>query len=270
MGSSNKTTNLNLSQFASNDKPGWLSDYNADMKHIDDHMGDMDAELASVGRDLAAHKANKQNPHEVTAAQVGAASGADLTATNSDLTAHKANKQNPHGVTAAQVGAASSADLAATNSGLASHKLDKTNPHGVTAAQVQTYTKAEIDALLRNKANVEAANNIALLNGPDVVQRGANTCFYTKNVLNEVTIVFSLQYKHSVSDGIVPNTLLATMPAGHLPWGGYIIPIYNNLVSGQCEAGICFMYADGRIIFQQSPSGKAYTLFACFSYLAKP
>lgn len=35
MASTNKTPNLNLSQFASTDKPAWLTDYNADMSSID-------------------------------------------------------------------------------------------------------------------------------------------------------------------------------------------------------------------------------------------
>lgn len=35
MASTNKTTNYDLSQFVSSDKPGWLTDYNADMGKID-------------------------------------------------------------------------------------------------------------------------------------------------------------------------------------------------------------------------------------------
>lgn len=41
---------------------------------------------------------NRNNPHGVTAAQVGAAPA-------TDLTAHTGNRNNPHGVTAAQAGA---------------------------------------------------------------------------------------------------------------------------------------------------------------------
>lgn len=36
MASTNKTTNLKLSQFLGTDKPAWLTDYNADMQKIDD------------------------------------------------------------------------------------------------------------------------------------------------------------------------------------------------------------------------------------------
>lgn len=76
--------------------------------------------------DLTAHTGNTNNPHSVTAAQVGAdPTGTATSAVNthnqaqnahsalfsakanaSDLTAHVDNTSNPHGVTAAQVGAA--------------------------------------------------------------------------------------------------------------------------------------------------------------------
>lgn len=39
MGSTNKTTNLELSQFLGTDKPSWLNDYNADMLAIDSAVG---------------------------------------------------------------------------------------------------------------------------------------------------------------------------------------------------------------------------------------
>lgn len=39
MASTNKTTNLSLSQFIATDKPSWLSDYNADMTKIDAGYG---------------------------------------------------------------------------------------------------------------------------------------------------------------------------------------------------------------------------------------
>ncbi len=53
---------------------------------------------AAVQASVDAHTGSKDNPHGVTAAQVGAAATAELNA-------HTANRSNPHGVTAAQVGA---------------------------------------------------------------------------------------------------------------------------------------------------------------------
>ncbi len=68
------------------------------------------------------HVDDKNNPHEVTAEQVGAAK-------DSDLTNHINDKNNPHQVTAEQVGAAKGTDLN-------NHINDKNNPHEVTAEQV--------------------------------------------------------------------------------------------------------------------------------------
>jgi len=67
------------------------------------------------------HRKRRDNPHEVAAGQVGAA-------TVAGLAAHLAGV-NPHGVTAEQVGAA-------TTTALSDHVADTDNPHGVTALQV--------------------------------------------------------------------------------------------------------------------------------------
>lgn len=47
MGSTNKTANLQLSQFVATDKPAWLSDYNGDMSKIDTAYGTLDASVGS-------------------------------------------------------------------------------------------------------------------------------------------------------------------------------------------------------------------------------
>ena len=77
---------------------------------------------AQIPASITNHIANKQNPHGVTAAQVGAIPTAQKGAANgvatldanrqlissqipTNITSHIANRQNPHGVTAAQVGA---------------------------------------------------------------------------------------------------------------------------------------------------------------------
>ena len=57
------------------------------------------------------------------------------------LDAHMKDKNNPHGVTAAQIGAVTQAELTA-------HADNKNNPHGVTAAQIGAITQAELQAAL--------------------------------------------------------------------------------------------------------------------------
>lgn len=46
MSSTNKTPNLNLSQFLAEDIPAWLTDYNNDMEAIDTRVGEMDEGLS--------------------------------------------------------------------------------------------------------------------------------------------------------------------------------------------------------------------------------
>lgn len=70
---------------------------------------------------ITTHTSNVNNPHAVTAAQVGAA-------TSSALESHTNNRSNPHAVTAAQIGAA-------TAGALTSHTSNRSNPHAVTLAQ---------------------------------------------------------------------------------------------------------------------------------------
>ncbi|CAH6960644.1 conserved hypothetical protein [Vibrio chagasii] len=84
---------------------------------------------------LAAHTGDTDNPHEVTPAQIGAA-------TTEALSSHTGDTDNPHEVTAAQVGAAP-----------ASHVSDTDNPHGVTAEQVGAVSEEELDSHLEDTDN---------------------------------------------------------------------------------------------------------------------
>lgn len=65
----------------------------------------VNAKVGTAKEDIANHTANKQNPHGVTAAQLG------LGTVKADLANHTANKQNPHGVTADQIGAITMKEL---------------------------------------------------------------------------------------------------------------------------------------------------------------
>lgn len=70
----------------------------------------------------------------------------------SNLTAHTGNTNNPHGVTAEQVGADVAGSAAAVTATLTSHTSNSSNPHSVTAEQVGarpdtwTPTAAEVGA----------------------------------------------------------------------------------------------------------------------------
>lgn len=60
MASTNKTTNLQLSQFITTDKPSWLSDYNADMLKIDTGYGTAIQDAASAVSGAASASAAAQ------------------------------------------------------------------------------------------------------------------------------------------------------------------------------------------------------------------
>lgn len=75
---------------------------------------------AAVQKNLDAHTGNKNNPHAVTAAQVGADPAGSAAAVQSSLSAHTGNRSNPHGVTAQQVGADPAGTAAAVQQALAS------------------------------------------------------------------------------------------------------------------------------------------------------
>lgn len=108
--------------------------------------------LNDLSTDITEHKNNKQNPHSVTAAQIGLGNvTTELATVERNLSAHEKNTDNPHNVTAAQIGLGnvdntSDADkpvsskqniaISAVEDQIILHKDNKNNPHAVTAAQV--------------------------------------------------------------------------------------------------------------------------------------
>ena len=53
MASTNKTTNLDLSQFVSTDRPDWLTDYNSDMEKIDAWAAMTESDISTVTADAS-------------------------------------------------------------------------------------------------------------------------------------------------------------------------------------------------------------------------
>ena len=88
---------------------------------------------------IEVHTSNTSNPHNVTAAQTGAAA-------KTDFDAHVNNTNNPHKVTATQIGAALSSDLTA-------HTTNLNNPHKVTAAQLNVPTMAQFNSHINDTNN---------------------------------------------------------------------------------------------------------------------
>ena len=99
---------------------------------------------ADAKKAAADHAARTDNPHKVTASQVGAYTKAQVDAkgyvtksvTNGLATASALSAETTRAKNAEQANA----------SAISTHKADKKNPHGVTASQVGAYTKAQVDA----------------------------------------------------------------------------------------------------------------------------
>ena len=175
------------------------------LAYVDAQNTGFSSEIAALQAALTAHINNVSNPHQVTAAQVGAytiaQSNANLSAAQAtlntsigavqtNLTTHMQNVSNPHEVTAAQVGAytttQSDANLAAAvttlNGGistvqtnLTSHTNNTNNPHAVTAAQVGSFTIAQTNSAI-------AASAATLSTATSTVAN--NLTSHTQNVSN--------------------------------------------------------------------------------------
>ena len=97
---------------------------------------DASGSAAAVQTKLDTHTANRNNPHQVTAEQVGADASGSAAAVQTKLDTHTANRNNPHQVTAEQVGADASGSAAAVQTKLDTHAANRNNPHQVTAEQI--------------------------------------------------------------------------------------------------------------------------------------
>ena len=124
--------------------------------------------------DIDAHLVDKNNPHQVTAEQVGADASGSAAAVQTKLDTHTANKNNPHQVTAEQIGADASGSAAAVQTKLDTHTANKNNPHQVTAEQVgadvsgsaaAVQTKLDAHAANKNNPHQVTAEQIGALSG---------------------------------------------------------------------------------------------------------
>lgn len=132
------------------------------MNHMETGIGDNDANLAS-------HLADKNNPHKVTAAQVGLDKVDNVKqASKVEFDSHAGDISNPHKVTATQVGAYSKDEsdqkLATQKQAIDSHINNKSNPHAVTASQVGAYAKTEADAKFATSQSLTDLSNKVIAN----------------------------------------------------------------------------------------------------------
>lgn len=113
MASTNKTTNLSLSQFIATDKPSWLSDYNADMAKIDAGYGTAISDSASAVSGVASASAAAQ------AAQTTANSAQNLANSNKQDIDNIKNALENTGTSLTPLGNATSGGMIVTSSAYA-------------------------------------------------------------------------------------------------------------------------------------------------------
>lgn len=157
--------------------------------------------------DIAAHKADTNNPHNVTKEQLGldkvnntsdedkpvsTAQAAAIKVVQDDLTSHKNNKNNPHEVTKTQVGlgnvdntsdldkpisSATQAALDVISNSLESHIEDITNPHNVTKEQIGL---GNVDNTSDNDKPIsDAAQNLFDTKVDKIIGKGLSTNDFT-------------------------------------------------------------------------------------------
>lgn len=127
-----------------------VQDFDDNMETIDEHIGALESPVYEESKELEELKSGE--PYLSAFGKIKKAVGA--------LIAHIGDKDNPHGVTLAQLGAA------AANS-LAEHIQDKKNPHGVTKAQVglgNCDNTADANKSVKYAASAGSADNAVKLN----------------------------------------------------------------------------------------------------------
>jgi len=115
--------------------PVVLNNTNTLLDHIEDHENPHQVTAEQVGaptyEEFETHIDDNNNPHNVTAYQIGAA-------TNEDFQNHINDHDNPHQVTTDQIGAANQSDLY-------NHTSNHNNPHQVTTSQIGAANQSDLD-----------------------------------------------------------------------------------------------------------------------------
>lgn len=132
----------------------------------DNRMNHMESGIGDNDNNLTSHLANTNNPHKVTAVQIGLDKVINVKqASKVEFDSHTSNNSNPHKVTAAQVGLDKVDNIQqAAKTDFVSHVNNKSNPHSVTASQVGAYSKTESDAKFATGQSLTDLSNKAFVN----------------------------------------------------------------------------------------------------------
>ncbi|MEL0454402.1 MULTISPECIES: pyocin knob domain-containing protein [Lactococcus] len=136
----------------------------------DNRMNHMESGIGDNDNNLASHLANTNNPHKVTAVQIGLDKVINVKqASKVEFDSHTSDISNPHKVTAAQVGLDKVDNIQqAAKTDFVSHVNNKSNPHSVTASQVGAYSKSEADAKFATGQSLTDLSNKVIANKGDL------------------------------------------------------------------------------------------------------
>ena len=120
-----------------------------------------------------------------------------------ETAAHYADKDNPHEVTAEQVGTYKKAEIDAKTAPFEEHLKDFSNPHLVTSEQIGTYSKAEIDAQAEVTAKaLEDANSEIAAKLTKITESYPTDRVYGVNMAGEQVMLEA--HRDFNSDGGIP------------------------------------------------------------------
>lgn len=216
------------------------------MNHIEEGIGDNNTNLAS-------HLANTNNPHKVTAVQVGLDKVDNVKqASKVEFDSHTSDNSNPHKVTAAQIGLDKVDNIQqAAKTDFDSHVNNKANPHSVTASQVGTYTKQEIDTKLSKTVMADDSGKVTVSNTIDsgqvktaTIQTGYGRSAVITRIGNTVTITSQNRYTIAPANETWLRNV-ATLPLGYRPVEDVLI--YNHDLSNGSKFSWSLLHPSGVI-----------------------
>lgn len=206
--------------------------------------------------DLSGHESDTNNPHEVTAAQVGAV-------TTGDFSNHVTDTNNPHEVTAADVGAA-------TVGALGDHISDDNNPHGVTASQAEAIPE-DLSTLDQLPGDFEDQDIVVVGRGTGAYQTTRET--FAEGILEQLLLTGSVIAcsGHVEDDGTINNTGILDVTAVKNDDGDFTLTpptdTQFNSLHVSTEAGIVSTSLDGNVIITDSDGAGVDTGFTFISTL---
>lgn len=172
MSSTNKTSNLELSQFIGTDSPKWLTDYNSDMQKIDTGVGTVQAQADATDLVVSGHTSSIQsNTQSISDQQTAITSlRTDLTAAQGSINTINSLIGNGEPTTTDKTIIGAINELAAEiqpSGGVAASSVSYDNTtSGLTASNVQAAideVDAKVDAVEKQTATLAAGSTSVTL-----------------------------------------------------------------------------------------------------------